>query len=112
MKKALLTLVALLVVAVTSIQVYASANFKDDPFESFWVIGRQTTKTTVSWEVAENVNERCQQESRARGNGGFGTKVEACSFWTKNTCHIITGKYTNMHQLGHETRHCFMGAYH
>jgi hypothetical protein len=79
MKKAIVSVV-LLMASVSSF-----AGFKDDPTESFWIEGLQTTKTTVKWEIVEDASTRCQQESK---------------------------KYTTMHQIGHEVRHCFQGNFH
>jgi hypothetical protein len=107
MKKALV----LLALVVTN-----AMAFTDDPVAPFDASTLMTTKTTISWEVVPNANVRCQAESKKRGYGGFGSKVEACSFWEKgltgNRCIIITNKWTSMHQLGHETRHCFQGGFH
>ncbi len=77
----------------------------------------QVNKTTIEWVTTKDVQKECEKESRRRGLGGFGFPVEACSFWTNsrvtgNTCMIITSKVTNMGVLGHESRHCFQGAFH
>jgi hypothetical protein len=76
-----------------------------------------TNTTTIKWITVDNVQARCEKESHKRKFGGFGYAVEACSFWDKgpnneDLCTIVTGKYTNMHTLGHETRHCFQGSFH
>lgn len=71
-----------------------------------------TTHSSINWKVVDNVQASCEKESRARGNNGFGYSIQACSFWTQNTCTIITSKNATMHQLGHETLHCFKGNFH
>jgi hypothetical protein len=76
-----------------------------------------TNTTTINWVTVDNVQARCEAESRKRRYGGFGYAVEACSFWDKgpgnqDLCTIVTGRLTNMHTLGHETRHCFQGSFH
>ena len=75
-----------------------------------------TNASLISWETVDNVQARCEEESRKRGLGGFGINLEACSFWGKrlgvDVCHIITEKRTNIDTLGHEVRHCFQGSFH
>jgi hypothetical protein len=73
------------------------------------------TETLVfSWMIVadSDVQATCEAVSKDRGLGGFGIPVAACSFWQTKTCLIITGKQTTMHQVGHEIRHCFQGAFH
>jgi hypothetical protein len=89
----------------------------EDPEANFSVSNNFTNSTKINWVSVDNVQARCEAESRKRKFGGFGYAVEACSFWDKgpnneNVCTIVTGKYTNMHTLGHETRHCFQGSFH
>jgi hypothetical protein len=67
---------------------------------------------TITWQRVDNVQKVCEAESRKRGLGGFGYSVYACAFWEQNTCTIITSKRPTLHDLGHETRHCFQGAFH
>lgn len=91
--------------------------FDDNPYTTFDASKRMTTNTQVDWRVVSDANTTCQQESRKRGFGGFPYHVEACTFWDENhggapSCTIFTNRITNMHQLGHEVRHCFQGAYH
>jgi hypothetical protein len=74
-------------------------------------------KMTIEWLVSTNVQRDCEKESRRRGFGGFGIALQACSFWTYDSigsgnCTIITSNITTMGTLGHETRHCFQGAFH
>lgn len=71
-----------------------------------------TNQTTVTWLVVGNVQRTCERESHKRGYGGFGYGVEACSFWTKSQCTIVTSTKPTMHNLGHELRHCYQGAFH
>jgi hypothetical protein len=89
----------------------------EGPETMFPTSGNFTNTTTINWVTVDNVQARCETESRKRKFGGFGYAVEACSFWDKgpnneNICTIVTGKATNMHTLGHETRHCFQGSFH
>lgn len=74
--------------------------------------GKETV--IVSWMVVPDaqVQGTCEGVSKARGLGGFGFALDACSFWHKDACLIITGQQTTMHQLGHELRHCYQGSFH
>ena len=103
---------------VIAIMLAATGAFAEDgPETMFSTTDNFTNSTTINWVTVGNVQARCEAESRKRKFGGFGYAVEACSFWDKgpnneNVCTIVTGKYTNMHTLGHETRHCFQGPFH
>ncbi len=89
---------------------------RDEADKPFNTRDNKLNKTTIEWVPVDNVQKACEKESHRRGLGGFGYAVEACSFWTNeitgNRCTIITAKVTNMGTLGHETRHCFQGAFH
>jgi hypothetical protein len=69
-------------------------------------------QSNITWLAVDNLQATCETESRRRGNKGFGYTLEACSFWEGNRCTIITPKKTTLHALGHETLHCFQGAFH
>ena len=75
-----------------------------------------TETSTIQWRRVKSVNKTCQDQSRARGYGGFGYSVEACAFWDTSLfgyrCTIFTGLRTTLETLGHEVRHCFQGNYH
>jgi hypothetical protein len=71
-----------------------------------------TEKSTISWRRVDDVQKTCEAESRKRGFSGFGYRVNACSFWEGGRCDIFTSKSPTTHDLGHETRHCFQGAFH
>ncbi len=77
---------------------------------------RITTTSTIEWKTVEHINEVCQQHSKKIGYDGFSYKVDACAFWKDNLfghqCIIYTAKKTTLEILGHEIRHCFMGAFH
>jgi len=83
-----------------------------NPESRFDATKLNTNQTTITWRVVYNVQAACEQESRKLGNGGFGYAVDACSFWTGNACTIITNRKATMHELGHETLHCFQGSFH
>lgn len=75
-----------------------------------------TNETSIYWEQTDNIQKRCEEESKTRGMGGFGYPVEACSFWGKrlnmDVCHIITPKKVSLATMGHEFFHCFAGDFH
>lgn len=106
---------ALLVLALVSSSVSAF-EYHEDPNELFSTKKNFTNMTTITWEQTKNVQQRCDEESKSRGLGGFAYSVEACSFWGKrlgfDVCHIITAKKTSMATIGHEMRHCFAGDFH
>ena len=104
-------------IAIALMLVVTNVFAQDGAETMFSTSGNLTNSTTINWVTVDNVQARCEAESRKRKFGGFGYAVEACSFWAKgpsneNICTIVTGKYTNMHTLGHETRHCFQGSFH
>jgi hypothetical protein len=84
----------------------------DDPKEIFDTNANLVEKTSITWRTVDDVQTECEKESRSRGYGGFGFSIQACSFFDKTTCTIITSKKTTMHTIGHEVRHCFQGNWH
>jgi hypothetical protein len=90
--------------------------YHENPNALFSTKKNFTNMSNITWEQADSVQKRCNQESKNRGLGGFSYSVEACSFWGKrlgfDVCHIITEKKTSMATLGHEIRHCFQGDFH
>jgi hypothetical protein len=83
---------------------------------SFNTSNRLTTTSTIEWQTVEHVNDVCQQHSKQLGYAGFGYRVDGCAFWKEHLfghqCIIYTAKKTTLEILGHEIRHCFMGAFH
>ena len=81
------------------------------PFDAITVLNE---KLKITWRRvdANDVQKTCEAESRKRGLGGFGYRVYACSFWEGDRCDVFTSKTPTLHDLGHETRHCFQGAFH
>ena len=84
----------------------------DDPNAKFNATNTITNQTIVTWKRVDNVIEGCTAESKKLGVAVIKTPILACSFWTKTSCTIITGKTTTQHSLGHELRHCFQGDWH
>jgi len=77
-----------------------------DPSKNF------TSRTTITWLYSENVSEACNTERKKWGEPAFQLPSRACSFWTKNTCLIITNRETLPDSLAHEVLHCFQGKWH
>lgn len=97
----------------TALMLYSlSASAWDNPMANFDASKNKTDSVTITWRAVDNVQRVCEEESKKRGNNGFGYTVNACSFWVENQCTIITKKQVNMHTLGHEVRHCFQGNWH
>ena len=84
----------------------------DDPTALFSTKANQSDSMNIIWRPVEDVDKECSKEAQSRGHKRFGYAVNACSFWTENTCTVITKKNTSMHTLGHEVRHCFQGNWH
>lgn len=91
---------------------FAFAEDWTNPDAPFNATKKMSSKVNIEWQTVDNIQATCEKESRARGLGGFGYAVQACSFWQGNTCNIFTVKNPTIHSLGHETRHCFQGNYH
>lgn len=92
-----------------------SVDIKDDPYEVFDMSKRMYDNVEVEIHTDSNISQRCENESHRRGFGGFPYKVYACTFWNeggRHKCTIYLPTNTNMHQLGHELRHCYQGSWH
>ena len=102
------------IVALITIVIFATSanaeNWKDP--ESRFNATLKRDKSTITWQLTDNVQKTCDTESRRRGLGGFKYSVDACSFWEGDSCIIITARNTTLHEIGHEMRHCFQGNYH
>jgi hypothetical protein len=109
MKKAVIVLSMLIANA-------ALAGMEKGPLDMYDITKMMTDSVSVKVVPVPNVQKTCEAESRKRNFGGFGTPVEACSFWDKTftgySCTIIVGKKTNNDILGHEFRHCLQGNFH
>lgn len=114
MKKIKLMIRSLVLLLGISINVTGSAQDWKNPEAPFDARKLMTEKTTITWRRVDvnDVQKTCEAESRKRGLGGFGYRVYACSFWEGDRCDIFTSKTPTLHDLGHETRHCFQGAFH
>jgi hypothetical protein len=91
--------------------------FEDNPVMPFSTAKNIAVQSNIRWIPVNDVQEACNKESRHRGGSGFKIPVQACSFNDApvngvNNCIIYTFKNPTMHTLGHETRHCFQGAWH
>jgi hypothetical protein len=109
MKKAIVIFTALSFIFVSS--AVAGPIVDADP-NKMYNFDKGTKTMSVTWHVVDNPLAECDKESKRVGNGGFAYKVQACAFWTKTQCTIITGKRDNHDTIGHEFRHCFQGHWH
>jgi len=90
----------------------AHAALEKSPTDLYDMTHLMTKKTLVTVVPVPNVIEACERESRKRGFGGFGSAMEACSFWSGSVCTIYVPLRSNNDQLGHELHHCFSGSFH
>lgn len=105
--KKLITLVSLL--AFTNANAYLGT--WNDPLKPFDATKNNQREVKIEWMVVDDVVAECNKENKRWGFSPLGP-LTACSFWFGNTCKIITSKRPTMHELGHEVRHCFQGAWH
>ena len=66
----------------------------------------------VRWQAVDDANAVCNAESIRRTGKPITYPVQGCQFDVNNECVIITGKTTDIANLGHEVLHCFWGNYH
>lgn len=98
---------------ITVLAIVSTSVLAESPTEMWSVRNNlRHSEVQVSIQIVNNPAEQCQKESRARGYGGFGMPVQACTFWQGKNCTIILGQKTNNDILGHEMRHCLQGAFH
>lgn len=102
---------------VISLLAFTNTAFSDDwndAYKPFNATKRFTDKTEITWRVVDDVVKACNEEGHKRFKNfkGLGTTPAACAVWEKDKCLIITSKRPNMHELGHEVRHCFQGHWH
>jgi hypothetical protein len=96
-----------------SVMAHAAEYFDwDNPTRDFDATRKTHNTVRVEWRAVDNVREYCSKLNIARGFGPIKHEISACSTQDGNLCVIITGKKANMHNLGHELRHCFQGNWH
>lgn len=83
----------------------------NDPLRPFDATKNTQREVKIQWIVVDDVVKACNAESRKHGLPPIGP-LTACSFWWGETCKIYTAKQATMHEVGHEVRHCFQGAWH
>lgn len=71
-----------------------------------------TNSTKITFQHATNITEACNVQRVKRGLPTFKEPSLACSFWTKDTCLVITGTKTDADTLAHEVLHCIQGKWH
>lgn len=90
---------------------YAYVGTWNDPLVPFDATKNRKQQVTIEWVVAKDVIKECNKENAKMGFSPLGP-LTACAFWRGNTCKIITSQTPTMHEIGHEVRHCFQGAWH
>lgn len=105
-----------LVTAVLAVFASSAFAFNESPYSTYSSKDDFTNRTTITFNYDKDIGARCERESRARGNNGFGQPVAACSFWVRNgknsTCDIFLPVNHTPYQLGHEVQHCKAGSFH
>ena len=71
-----------------------------------------TNTTKITFEHSNNVVETCNAKRKSYGLPVYKQPSMACSFWTENTCLVITGTKTDADTLAHEVLHCIQGKWH
>lgn len=68
----------------------------------------------MRWEARDDVAAYCAQAMGMDKERAYSSPPIACAIWSRaaQECTIVTGKVTTHVALGHETRHCFEGAFH
>ena len=66
----------------------------------------------VRWQAVDNANAVCNAVNIERTGKPIAYPVQGCQFMQDDECVIITGKTTDIANLGHEVLHCFWGNYH
>lgn len=94
-----------------------TAHAKDSPYmaptESFDATKLDADTKSITWLRVDDVEKGCADyASKVKLPTKIYKNIQACSFWTKSTCTIITSKKPNTDNVGHEIRHCYQGAWH
>jgi hypothetical protein len=94
-----------------SVSAQSQTHSWNDPRKPFDATKNIHKKVKIEWIVVEDVVKECNKQNEKYGFPPLGP-LTACSFWFGNNCKIITSTRATMHELGHEVRHCFQGAWH
>jgi hypothetical protein len=90
--------------------------YQDETLKLFDTSRNQSNKVTIVWEQSQDVAAACNRERQVRGLATFNFAAQSCAIVSSSadgdTCKIITAEKTTQAILGHETRHCFQGAFH
>jgi len=107
MKRALVILLLIPVIAVAQPTRYASRTSADEAFEA----RPKPTPSVIRWVVSEDPDTECREASGQKLQDRRGV-IRACAVYNSRSCTIITGVETSHAILGHELRHCFEGRFH
>ena len=86
--------------------------FDDDPRKPFDATKNYFETVRITWKPVADVQKSCALEYSRRRMVKLTWSVDACSYWVKDECTIITKIKPNMHDVGHEVRHCFQRDWH
>ncbi len=84
----------------------------ENPETKFDVSKNEVNQVHLKWVYVDNVQAACSAENVRRGGKVFKFSIQACSFWQGKECVIMTPRWASIHNLGHETLHCFRGDFH
>ncbi len=84
----------------------------ENPETKFDASKNEVMDVKLRWVVVKDIDAACNAEQKKRGGKVFNFAVQACSFWQGKECIIMTPKMASIHNLGHETLHCFRGDFH
>jgi len=91
----------------------AHAGLESGPRDNYDMTKLKTNRSLVTvFTVDGPINKACNIQRLKRGQLPFSYEVEACSFWSGDSCQIYVGKKTNNDILGHEMHHCLAGNFH
>lgn len=94
------------------ISTVAHADWHADPTANFDASKLTTEQSSISWRRVDDVKGACTALAKSKGLNITFKDPNACSWYNKTQCIIITGKKTTIEHLGHEVRHCFQGEWH
>jgi len=101
-----------ILLALALISTVAHADWYIDPTKEFDASTLMTEQSNITWKRVDNIKQACNDLAKSKGSKISFRDPNACAWYTKTQCIIITGKKTTIEFLGHEIRHCFQGEWH
>lgn len=92
----------------------AYGTYDDSPTKPFDASEVKYSEMSITWKRVDKKDllKECQKRAAKIGVTMSNDPVNGCTFWSDDTCLVITAKMTTMHTLGHEMRHCYQRAWH